>query len=354
MAKVVGTISVNKMTGNISYQQPSGVVAVNPITVHAMTGSITGAAIISGIMQAVGSLSGTVTAAAITAGTLTGTGALNGPITGAAIVAGDLTSKSIPFLLTSTGNGTGVSTLTMAASEDTILTLDGTAKFYSDAGGTSDESSTWIVTTGGSRTRYIKCPSDTANFVIEKNTITQWSAWTSGANAASISGDISRLTALTVISVTGSNILSGSIAGLTSLDYLTVTGSNILSGSFNALTLLTRINIEGSNTVTGDLSLISALLNFCNIIGDNQIVTYTAGGDWSSITDQSYIYIVPGVGYGLSSAEVDLFINEVESTRAVDRHLHLTLTGSCEARTAASDTAVAAIIADGGTVTTNP
>jgi len=376
MAKVSGIISVNKITGNISYQQPSGVVAVNPI-------------IDRGIMT------GTVIGAAVTAGTLTGTGALSGSITGAAIATGNLISKSIPFLLTSTGDGSGVSTLTMTASEDTILTLDGTAKFYSNAGGTDDESSTWTVTTGGARTRYIKCPSGTANFYVEKDKITSWGAWTSGANAASLSGDISQLTALvvlyiwgdntisgnislltalTAIAVTGTNTISGSIAGLTSLTYLNIqgsntisgdisgltsltsiycTGSNTLSGSIAGLTSLTYVNLGGSNTISGDLNIVSSGLTACTLT-TCQIVTYTAGGDWSAIIDQGYIQVDPAVGYGLSSAEVDLFIIEVEATRAAGRHLHLQLTGSNAARTAASDVAVAAIIADGGTVTTNP
>ena len=51
---------------------------------------------------------------------------------------------SIPFLLTSTGNGTGVSTLVVTVSENTLFTLDGTARFYSDAGGTLNESLTWL------------------------------------------------------------------------------------------------------------------------------------------------------------------------------------------------------------------
>ena len=344
----------------------------------------------------------------------------------------------ISFKLTSTGDGTGVSTLVMTSSEDTEITLDGTGRFYSDAGGTLDESLTWTVTTGASRTRYIKCSPGTANFYIEKNTITSWGAWTSAANAASLSGDIGQLTALTLIHIAGSNTVYGDISGLTSLTYLRVQGSNTLSGSITALTSLTYFyvigsntlsgsvagltslttfacagsntlsgNIEGltfvtyfyvtgdntlsgsvagltsltylyvlgnntvtgnlegltslglylfitgSNTVTGDLSKISAGLQAVQITGNNQIVTYTAGGDWSSIADQSSITVIPAVGYGLSSAEVDLFINEVESTRFANRHLHLTLTGSNAARTAASDVAVAAIISDGGTVTTN-
>ena len=280
----------------------------------------------------------------------------------------------LPFLLTSVGTGLGVSTLTLTTSADTIITLDGTARFYSDAGGTLNESTTYTFATGAS-TRYIRCPTATSNMIIATDTITSWTAWTSGANAASLSGDIGQLTALTYLGLTGANTISGSIASLTSVTYFRVTGSNTISGSIASLTLLTVLNAYGSNTISGsiasltsltnlgvggsntlygDLSLISAGITYCYVRGDNQIVTYTAGGDWSSIPNAGDIDIQPGVGYGLSSAEVDLFINEVEATRAAGRHLHLTLTGSCLARTAASDVAVAAIIADGGTVTTNP
>ena len=286
----------------------------------------------------------------------------------------NVSTAGFSFLLTSVGTGLGVSTLTLTTSADTLITLDGTARFYSDAGGTLNESTTYTFATGAS-TRYIRCPSATSNMVISANTITSWTAWTSGANAASLSGDISQLTALTYLNIGGNNAISGDVSILTSLTYLNIEGSNTLSGSIDALISLTYLSIEGSNTIsgsmdalisltfvyasgsntlTGDISLISDGITYISIRGLNQIVTYTVGGDWSSITDQSSIRVEPGVGYGLSSAEVDLFIIEVEGTRAAGRHLHLTLTGSCLARTAASDVATAAIIADGGTVTTNP
>ena len=266
------------------------------------------------------------------------------------------------FLLTSVGTGLGVSTLKMISSVDTLITLDGTARFYTDAAGTLGESTTWTVLTGAPRTIYVRCPSGTSNMVIATNTITSWGAgtggandgWVSGANAASLSGDISRLTALTLINIRGANTLSGNSAVLTLLTYLRLEGSNIMSGSLSPLIALTYLWITGSTTVSGDFSLISAGITYCYITGNNQIVTYTAGGDWSSIQNLGFIVANPAVGYGLSSAEVDLLIIEVEATRFANRHLHITLTGSNLARTAASDVAVAAIIADGGTVTTNP
>ena len=81
------------------------------------------------------------------------------------------------FLLTATGTGLGVATLTLTTSADTLITLDGTARFYSDAAGTLNESTTYTFATGAS-TRYIRCPSATSNMVIATNTITSWTAWT--------------------------------------------------------------------------------------------------------------------------------------------------------------------------------
>jgi hypothetical protein len=70
------------------------------------------------------------------------------------------------MVLTSRGTGAGVSTFRVEVSSDQTFTLDGTARFYSDAAGTLDESTTWTATSGALRTRYIKCPSGTANLTI--------------------------------------------------------------------------------------------------------------------------------------------------------------------------------------------
>ena len=281
----------------------------------------------------------------------------------------------LPFLLTSVGTGLGVSKLRLASSIDTLITLDGTARFYTDAAGTLGESTTWTVLTGATRTIYIRCPSGTSNMVIATDTIITWNEWTSAANAASISGDIGQLasltyiymagsnvisgniallTGLTDITVYGDNVISGSLAGLTSLSIIQLFGSNIITGSINALTSLAVVIIVGSNTISGDPALVSAGVTYFQIQGLNRIVTYTAVGDWSSIPNAGTVMVNPGIGYGLSSAEVDLFIIDVEATRTAGRAINITLTGSNLARTAASDVAVAAIIGDGGTVTTNP
>lgn len=62
--------------------------------------------------------------------------------------------------LTATGTGTGVSTLRLEVSENQTLEItSGNARFYTDAAGTLNESTTWAVTTGAVRTIYLKAAS---------------------------------------------------------------------------------------------------------------------------------------------------------------------------------------------------
>ena len=164
------------------------------------------------------------------------------------------------MLLTSTGNGTGVSTITLTVSASLTLTLGANAKFYTDAGGTLGESSTWTVTTGAARTMYLKCTTGTATMSFSDITkLTNWGAWTSATNAASLSGDVSKMIFLTYLRVEGSNTLSGSVAALTSLTYLRVEGSNTLSGSVAALPSLTSLYVTGSNILSGSVEALPSL-----------------------------------------------------------------------------------------------
>ena len=320
-------------------------------------------------------------------------------------------SLSHKMLLTSTGDGTGVSTISLTVSKDIRLTLDGTARFYSDSAGTLDESTTWTVTAGGTRTRYLKCPSGTANLTFSDRTkLIQWAAWTSSTNAASLGGDISKfvnlnyiyilgsntlsgdisgLTLLTYILILGTNILSGDISGMTSLTYVDVRGHNILAGSVAALTSLTRLNIQGYNTVSGSVAALTSLtclyitgsntvsgsvaaltsLTWLAVTGSNTLsgdinpivngitylylptcamIDYTSGATWSNAT----VTINPAVGYGYDSTEIDNILIDMDNS-AVFSGKTITLQGSSAARTTNSDTAVNDLVAAGNTVITN-
>lgn len=145
-----------------------------------------------------------------------------------------LNPKPVTFTLTSTGTGAGVSTLRLWTSKDMDITLDGSAKFYDDAGGTTNEGTQRTVVAGALRTFYLKCPSGTANLTFaDALKVVRWGddtadGWTSSTNAASIGGSVELLTQLTYLYVTGSNTLSGSVAALTQLTYLRVFGFNTL------------------------------------------------------------------------------------------------------------------------------
>jgi hypothetical protein len=68
--------------------------------------------------------------------------------------------------LKTTGTGVGVSTLKMEVDRNQTLTLEGNARFYTDAAGTLGASSTWAVTTGAERTIYIKTNSGDSKLII--------------------------------------------------------------------------------------------------------------------------------------------------------------------------------------------
>lgn len=170
----------------------------------------------------------------------------------------------------------------------------------------------------------------------------------------SISGSVANLVLLTNLYIGGSaNTLTGDIGNLVNLTKLDVLGNNTLSGSLNALNKLAWLNIAGGNLITGDVKNISAVMTRCYVI-NGRMDTYTSGGDWSKISAGGTVTIKPVAGYGLSSAEVDLLIQEIAATKVAGRAVVVDLRGSCLARTAASDAARNAIVADGGTVTTNP
>jgi len=215
--------------------------------------------------------------------------------------ADDYTAMKI--LLTSTGTGAGVSTLRLWFDTTPVTcTLSGAGRFYSDSGGTADESTSYEFPAGSLQTRYLKVPSSTSNLLIfHKGNMLGWGSnytdgWTSSNNAATaavstedfardmvyfrclgsntISGALSDLPSdLTFFQCTGSNTISGALSGLPSdLDYFYCTGSNTISGALSDLPSgLTTFQCEGSNTISGALSDLPSDLDFFYCTGSNTI-----------------------------------------------------------------------------------
>jgi len=139
-------------------------------------------------------------------------------------------STLVALTLTATGNGTGVTTFRGSFNDKTIVTLDGAAKFYSDAGGTLDESSTHTFVGGVATTIYIKCTSGTANMIMSRNNMNVWEWWLSGTNAPSLGGDLGVLVELTSVTIVGNNTLICDLSKLILCTYFYMAGGT-LTGS---------------------------------------------------------------------------------------------------------------------------
>jgi hypothetical protein len=322
-----------------------------------------------------------------------------------------ITNNILPYslLLSSTGTGAGVSTIILTTSADITVTLDGNAHFYSNSGGTLDESQTRVVTSGSSNTIYMKCTSGTSNMNFSKKSkLTQIRDWITPANAPVISGvltgftninfintmgtntlsitvttltkltylvfmgtacagDVTNLTLLQNLYIVGTNTLSGSITNLTALTNINVAGSNTLSGSIAGLVNLTEFNVRGSNTITGNVDGLAALTSMFaggnNTIGGNigaisshlnaecnfqvcAMNSFTAGASWGT----SRVIILPSAGYGYNSATVDAILISMAASPTPISML-IRIKGSCQARTAASDAAYAILTGAGRTNT---
>jgi len=140
-------------------------------------------------------------------------------------------------LLTSIGTGADVSTLRMQVSADITVTLGANAKFYSDAGGTLDESATWTITAGALRTIYLKCTTGTATMTFsDASKVTNWGTgtvgWSGSTNSPMITIAINKLP-LVQMNLEGIVTLTGAApAGLLYLRIFSQTVTWATSGAF--------------------------------------------------------------------------------------------------------------------------
>lgn len=112
----------------------------------------------------------------------------------------------------------------------------------------------------------------------------------------------------------------------------------------------TAFNLGGNNTVIIDFTKIPNTIYQFQVTGNNRTIDYVTR-TWPS-TMQFFI-LSPGVGYGLSSAEVDQVLIDLANYNWGGSK-EITLTGSNAARTSASDAAVTHLtVVHGCTVTTN-
>jgi len=216
------------------------------------------------------------------------------------------------LLISTRGDGSGVAQITLTVSSNITLSLSGTARFYSDVAGTLDESTTWIVTSGAQRSRYVRCPSGTANL--------SFSDISKLISAGSVYGNISTnsfwgytgsITNIPSITLTNWNFPNCINIALThptiiiwSFDlsdliptyenvYFNQTGTVI--GSVNDIPAsCDRFVLFTTNSIDGDTSDIPAgVISFA--VGGTNVITgdladLPAGLIWMSITGNNTIY----------------------------------------------------------------
>lgn len=221
------------------------------------------------------------------------------------------------FVISSRGDGSGVGVLSVTTSDDVLLTLTGSARFYSNNAGTLDESTTWLCTSGVEKKRYIKCTSGTALMMFSKlsavkhlgESVVAWNVsiignptvavptinWrpfikfpnlitiaTSDTTLNTLDCDLAELpSSIKVFSINASGTITGNLntlpAGITSLRIISY---NTISGNINTLPAgIITFEVRGGNTVTGNVTNIPASCIVFSCHGNN-----TLTGDVKDIT----------------------------------------------------------------------
>jgi hypothetical protein len=155
------------------------------------------------------------------------------------------------MLLESTGNGTGVSTLRMQVSTTMTVTLEGSARFYTDAAGTLGESTSWTITSGALQTIYLRAPSGSSilkiptRYYLTRFGSSTTDGWTSAANAARLTFTPSHYTNLLQLRMTGTSTIVGALP--TGLTYFNLEG-NLINWTYTGAlpTGLTYLWLEGN------------------------------------------------------------------------------------------------------------
>lgn len=185
------------------------------------------------------------------------------------------TTTAFALGLETSGDGTGVTRLTITTSALVTLTLDGVGKFYSDAGGTLDESSTWDV--NGTTTLYIKCTAGISIFSFsDPSKVTQLAAYGGGTvNSPSLTGNPIIFMNLTELNISSASNFDLDIADLThTLTTFRLVNGNSLYGDLSELPPLLQIcALNTPGLITGSFadlpaSLTSFYLNYSTASGD--------------------------------------------------------------------------------------
>lgn len=181
------------------------------------------------------------------------------------------------------GNGTGVVAFSIGISSDLTITLSNDGRFYSDAAGTLDESTTWNPTGTGLKTRYIRVPTGPSTMLVfSKNNWTYMAGWTTTTNAPSFYTNMALLPRI--------------------FSSLTVNGNNTMDGIFADMPPnMTNLYVGGQTTIGTNLSNKPSTMKYIRMTGLNRISDYYADTVWAD--DVNYVSISQGAGYGFTVDE---------------------------------------------------
>lgn len=164
---------------------------------------------------------------------------------------------------TSYGDGSGVGEMNLVVSETTTASIDGTGRFYTDAAGTTGESTTKVFVANTPTKTYIKVPSGQSVMRI-KNVITHFGKLVDGGyatgrgwetqddtNAPKLVTDMSKMTHCISIIIFGHNAVYGDITALSDMEVMEIACRSTIhtSATYGA-------------TVTGDVTGWEKLTHF--------------------------------------------------------------------------------------------
>jgi len=219
------------------------------------------------------------------------------------------------LIVTSRGDGSKCASFSVKVAAGATFILDGTALFYDNWDGTGTGTDTWTPTPGSLQTKYVKCPSGTANLVMNDpdlllgfgHTMSATSGNPSWAYKTTDSTYLANTPSLTlnnwnypnctdvyliygtilIMSIALSQ-LSPNLLYFSSYAGGTITGSvtdiggvceifslnqtTTFSGNISDIpTSMKQFQVGGSNTLTGDITNLQEGLTFFSVTGNNTI-----------------------------------------------------------------------------------
>jgi hypothetical protein len=193
------------------------------------------------------------------------------------------------------GNGTGVATIRLQSTEDQTINITGSGRFYTNAEGTTGESTSAVV--GTSLTPlYVKLNAGSCYLVLTKADklsglgSSSVRVITEATNAPFINGCNIGYNLHNLITIKGGtnvkSFFTGSIDNCPNLDYLDIDGNTLcaFTGSIDNCPNLTLIGTNGNTlcNIRGDIGK-AIFCNYFDFTGNTSPLTYvTRRRDWTS------------------------------------------------------------------------